>query len=144
MPVQSLPLPDIRSDIERVSTEVVSKAARFAAAILADVAGRRGAMNRRICALSPSMKVAGPAVTVEVRPGDNLMVHAALAIAKARDVLVADGKADRTSALTGVIMATQAKEMGIAGFIIDAAVRDVWGWPVCFWKIGVICHPPTI
>lgn len=126
MSVAALPMPYIRRNIDRVSPEVVKKAASFAASILADVAGRRGTMSGRIAALSPSMKVAGPALTVEVRPGDNLMLHAALAIAaQPGDVIVVDGKGDRTCALTGAIMMTQAQAMGIAGFIVDAAVRDV-------------------
>ncbi|CAJ0892086.1 4-hydroxy-4-methyl-2-oxoglutarate aldolase/4-carboxy-4-hydroxy-2-oxoadipate aldolase [Ralstonia sp. LMG 32965] len=70
------------------------------------------------------MKVAGSAVTVEVRPGDNLAIHAALAIAMPGDVIVVDGKGDMTCALLGEIMATQAKVSGIAGIVIDAAVRD--------------------
>lgn len=146
MSVKSMPLPEIRRDLERVSAEVVRKAALFQAAILADVAGRRGTMNGRISALSPLMKVAGPAVTVEVRPGDNLMLHTAVALAKPGDVIVVDGKGDRTCALTGALMATQAKAMGIAGFIIDAAVRDVeeireLGFPV--FSVGSNPNGPT-
>ena len=82
---------DIRRDFTRVSPDVVKKAAQYQAAILADVAGRRGTLNGRIRALSPSMKLAGPAFTVEVRPGDNLMIHAAMAMAKPGDVIVVDG-----------------------------------------------------
>jgi RraA family protein len=114
----------IKRDIERVSADLVRKASVFQAAILADVAGRRGTMNGRIGGLSPTMKVAGPAVTVEVRPGDNLAIHAALAIAKPGDVIVVDGKGDLTCALIGEIMSTQAKATGIAGLVIDGAVRD--------------------
>ena len=51
---------------------------------------RRGALHGRIAPLAPSMRFAGPALTVEVRPGDNLMIHAALAIAK-RIPLAGDG-----------------------------------------------------
>lgn len=61
----------ITRDIERVSPELVQAAARYRAAILADVAGRRGTVHGRVRPLSPKMKVAGPAVTVEVRAGDN-------------------------------------------------------------------------
>jgi 4-hydroxy-4-methyl-2-oxoglutarate aldolase len=43
------------------------------------------------------MQVAGTALTVEVRPGDNLMIHAAMSLAKPGDVLVIDGKGDQTS-----------------------------------------------
>lgn len=111
-------------DIERVSPALVEAAARFQAAILADVAGRRGTLNCRVKPLAPTMKVAGPAVTVEVRPGDNLAIHAALAVAKPGDVIVVDGKGDQSCALIGEIMATQAHATGIAGFVIDGAVRD--------------------
>ncbi|WP_250520579.1 MULTISPECIES: RraA family protein [unclassified Caballeronia] len=111
-------------DIDRVSPELVEAAAKFQAAILADVAGRRGTVHGRVKPLSPKMKVAGPAITVEVRQGDNLAIHAALAIAKPGDVIVVDGKGDVSCALLGEIMATQAKVSGIAGIVIDAAVRD--------------------
>ncbi|WP_027803233.1 RraA family protein [Paraburkholderia dilworthii] len=114
----------INRNIARVSPELVKAAARFQAAILADVAGRRGTFNGRVRPLAPTMQVAGPAVTVEVRPGDNLAIHAALAVAQPGDVIVVDGKGDVTCALIGEIMATQAHATGIAGFVIDAAVRD--------------------
>jgi 4-hydroxy-4-methyl-2-oxoglutarate aldolase len=138
--------PDIRQDIQRVSAEIVSKAAAFQASILADVAGRRGTLNGRISALSPSMKVAGPAFTVEVRPGDNLMIHAAMALAKPGDVLVIDGKGDQTCALMGEIMVSQCMELGIAGLVLDAAVRDseairALGYPV--FSVGSNPNGPT-
>ncbi|MGF6471478.1 RraA family protein [Paraburkholderia youngii] len=114
----------INRNIERVAPELVDAAARFQAAILADVAGRRGTVHGRVQPLARTMKVAGPAVTVEVRAGDNLAIHAALAIAKPGDVILVDGKGDISCALLGEIMATQAKASGIAGIIIDGAVRD--------------------
>jgi len=115
---------DIIREFDRVPQSVVRQASVFQPAILADVAGRRGAMHGRIQALRPRMKVAGTAFTVEVRPGDNLMIHAAMSLAKPGDVLVIDGKADLTSALMGTIMMTACKRLGIAGVIVDGAVRD--------------------
>lgn len=115
---------DIIKDFQRVSPDLVAQAAGFQAAILADVAGRRGAMHGRIQALRPRMQVAGAAFTVEVRPGDNLMIHAAMSLARPGDVLVIDGKGDQTSALMGTIMMTACKQLGIAGVIVDGAVRD--------------------
>ena len=115
---------DIRRDFLRVSPDLVAQAAGFQAAILADVAGRRGTMHGRIQALRPRMRVAGPALTVDVRPGDNLMIHAAIALAQPGDVLVIDGKGDQTSALMGTIMMTACRQRGIAGVIVDGAVRD--------------------
>jgi len=121
---QAAALPDVIKTFERVAPAVVEQAGRFPSSILADVAGRRGALSGRIAALAPSMRMAGPALTVEVRPGDNLMIHAALALAQPGDVIVVDGKGDLTSALMGEIMCQQAKALGVAGVVIDGAVRD--------------------
>ncbi len=117
-------LSDIRRDFERVSPEVVQKASQFASSILADVAGRRGALDARIAPLTHTTRMAGPAFTIEVRPGDNLMIHAAMAMAKPGDILVIDGKADRTCALMGAIMMNACKKLGFGGVILDAAHRD--------------------
>ena len=121
---QAAALPDVIRDIERVSVEVAKKAATYPSSILADVAGRRGALHGRIAPLAPSMRFSGPAITVEVRPGDNLMIHAAMAIAKPGDVIVVDGRGDLTSALMGEIMSQQCVALGVAGVVIDGAVRD--------------------
>src|SRR5689334_13705410 len=115
---------DILRDFERVSPDLVRQASQYQAAIIADVNGRRGALHGRIAALRPRMKTAGPALTVEVRPGDNLMIHAAMALARPGDVLVIDGKGDQTSALMGTIMMTACQQLGLAGVVIDGAVRD--------------------
>ncbi len=142
----SAPLSDIRRDFERVSPEIVRKASQFAASILADVAGRRGTLDGRIVAVSPALKMAGPAFTVEVRPGDNLMIHAAMSMARPGDILVVDGKGDRTCALMGSIMINACKKMNLGGVILDAAVRDIdelreLGFPV--YSVGTNPNGPT-
>jgi 4-hydroxy-4-methyl-2-oxoglutarate aldolase len=139
-------LADVRRDFERVSPDIVAQAAKYQAAILADVAGRRGTLDGRIAALSPSMKIAGPALTVEVRPGDNLMIHAAMAMAKPGDVIVVDGKGDTTCALMGAIMINACKVLGLGGVVLDAAVRDTdelreLGFPV--FSVGSNPNGPT-
>lgn len=121
---QAAAWPDVIRDFERVEATVVAQAAAFASSILADVAGRRGALHGRIAPLAPNMRFAGPALTVEVRPGDNLMIHAALAVAQPGDVIVVDGKGDLGSALMGEIMSQQAVALGVVAVVIDGAVRD--------------------
>jgi len=115
---------DIIKNFDRVPADIVAQAAQYQPAILADVAGRRGALHGRIKALRPRMKFAGTAFTVEVRPGDNLMIHAAMALARPGEVLVIDGKGDQTSALMGTIMMTACRQLGLAAVVIDGAVRD--------------------
>jgi regulator of RNase E activity RraA len=52
------------------------------------------------------------------------MIHAAMSLAKPGDVLVIDGKGDQNAALMGTIMMTACKQLGLAGVVIDGAVRD--------------------
>src|SRR4051812_23035004 len=139
-------LNDIRRDFTRVPSDVVKRASSFQAAILADVAGRRGTLHGRIAPVSPEMKCAGPAFTVEVRPGDNLMIHTAMTMAKPGDILVIDGKGDRTCALMGAIMINACKQLKIGGVVIDAAIRDSLelrelGFPV--FAVGANPNGPT-
>jgi len=117
-------LPEVIRSFERVSAEVVQQAGTFQAAILADVAGRRGTMHARVAPVHERMKLAGPAFTVEVRPGDNLMIHAAIALAQPGDILVIDGKGDQTAALMGTLMLSACKKRGLGGVIVDGAIRD--------------------
>jgi regulator of RNase E activity RraA len=117
-------LPEIVRDIQRVSFDVVQQAAGFQAAILADVAGRRGTMHARVAPVHERMQLAGPAFTVEVRPGDNLMIHAAIALAQPGDILVIDGKGDQTAALMGTLMMSACKKLRLGGVIVDGAIRD--------------------
>lgn len=67
----------------------------------------------------------GTAVTVRVRRGDNLAIHRAFDFCRPGDVMVIDGGGDTTQALLGEIMSTYAKAIGIAGLVIDGAIRDV-------------------
>lgn len=143
---EQVALPDIIRDIERTPSAIVHRAAAFSSSILADVAGRRGALHGRVAALSPTMRFAGTAITVEVRPGDNLMIHAAMAIAQRGDVLVIDAKGDQTSALMGEIMSQQCVALGISAAVIDGPCRDSeeirkLGFPM--FSVGTNPNGPT-
>ena len=138
-------LADVRRDFERVSPAVVAEAAKYQAAILADVAGRRGTLNA-VAPLDAAMRIAGPAFTIEVRAGDNLMIHAAMTMAKPGDVLVIDGKGDTSCALMGALMINACKVLQLGGIVIDGAVRDTdelleLGFPV--FAAGVNPNGPT-
>lgn len=67
----------------------------------------------------------GTALTVKTRNGDNLAIHAALKVARRGDVIVVDGGGDISQALIGEIILTHAESIGVAGFVIDGAIRDV-------------------
>lgn len=117
-------LPEVIREFERVAPKVIAKARTFQAAILSDVSGRRGTMHARVAPVDLKMVVAGPAFTVEVRPGDNLMIHMAIALAQPGDVLVIDGKGDQTAALMGTLMLSACKKLKLGGVVVDGAIRD--------------------
>jgi len=134
---------EIVRDFERVSPDIIRKAGTFAASILADVAGRRGTLDGRVQPLAPSMRLAGPAFTIEVRHGDNLMIHAAITMAKPGDILVIDGKGDRTCALMGSIMINTCAKLGLGGVVIDGAVRDTEELRALGFPVYAVCANPN-
>jgi len=69
-------------------------------------------------------RMVGTAFTVKTRAGDNLMVHKAIDMAAPGDVIVVDAGGALDNAIIGELMAGWAKKRGIAGFVIDGAVRD--------------------
>ena len=69
--------------------------------------------------------MAGTALTVRTRAGDNKAIHLALDLLRPGDVIVVDGGGDISRALIGEIMSSVAKMRGAAGFVLDGAVRDV-------------------
>ncbi len=74
------------------------------------------------------LRVAGTAVTVHTRAGDNLIIHRSFDFCRPGDVLVIDGDGDLTQALLGEIMATYAEKLGIAGLVVNGAIRDSYAF----------------
>ncbi len=124
---QAMSLPNINQSFERVSAAVVASRPRNSSRRFSPTfAGRRGALHGRIKALRPSMKLAGPAFTSRgFARGDNLMIHAALALAQPGDIAGHRWQGrPRLLALMGTIMMNAARQRGLAGVVIDGAVRD--------------------
>ncbi len=70
-------------------------------------------------------RLSGAALTVKTRPGDNLMFHKALDMAVPGDVIVVDAGGDLTNAMMGELMAHHAAALGLAGIVINGAIRDL-------------------
>jgi regulator of RNase E activity RraA len=70
-------------------------------------------------------RLIGTAVTVKTRAGDNQTLHKSFELLRPGDVLVVDGAGDLNQALVGEIMMSRARAIGVAGFVIDGAIRDV-------------------
>jgi RraA family protein len=110
---------------ERPSRALVAALAEMVTPHLSDNMSRLRAGGAGLRPLHRGGKLAGPAFTVRVTPGDNLMVHKAIDIAEPGDVIVVDAGGALEQAIIGEIMAAWAARRGVAGFVIDGAIRDV-------------------
>lgn len=108
-----------------VSADVVERFRTLPVANVSDSMNRMTAGGARLRPLHAGGVLAGPALTVKARPGDNLMLHAALDRAVPGDVIVVDGGGDLTNALIGELMIAYAAKRGVAGIVIFGAVRDL-------------------
>jgi RraA family protein len=117
----------IRRTISRPALEIVEKFKQFATPDISDLMNRLYAMASGIQNLVNDHAICGPACTVKVFPGDNLMVHKALDIAQPGDVVVVDAGATSMNGVIGDLVATKAKHRGIQAFVIDGLIRDLPG-----------------
>ena len=108
----------------KVDAVTVAKYKTLPLANISDCMWRMSAGGARLRPMHGGGVMAGPALTVKTRPGDNLMVHKAIDMAEAGDVIVVDAGGELTSAIIGELMATHAMTRGVAGFVINGAIRD--------------------
>jgi len=104
---------------------LIEKMYSFSSATLHEAMDRQGAMDCSIKPIKPGSKICGRAVTVKTHLGDNLMLHKALAMAEAGDIIVADTGMCTEAASWGDIMSVQAKYKGVSGLVLNGSVRDV-------------------
>jgi regulator of RNase E activity RraA len=114
----------VADGFSRPKDELVEKFRSIPTAIISDNMHRIFAGGTGLRPLHGDTVLCGSALTVRTRPGDNLMVHKALDIAKPGDVIIVDASGDMTNAIIGEIMLNYAISRGVAGFVIDGAVRD--------------------
>ena len=108
----------------QVSTSLIDAFRGLPVANISDCMTRMTAGGPRLRPMHKSGPMAGPALTVKCRPGDNLMIHKALTMAQPGDVIVVDAGGDLTNALFGEIMVATAVKIGVAGVVLNGAVRD--------------------
>ncbi|GHC28275.1 RraA family protein [Aidingimonas halophila] len=111
----------------QIDAGLIDRARRLPVANISDMMNRMDAGGAGIFPIhwsKESKSMAGTALTVRTRPGDNLIVHKAIDMARPGDVILVDAGGDLTTATMGEIMALLAKTNGVEGFVIDGAVRD--------------------
>lgn len=115
---------EIHARKRAVSAELTAKFRDIPVANISDCMSRMAAGGARLRPMHDGALLAGPALTVRTRPGDNLLVHKALSMAVPGDVIVVDAGGDLTNAIIGEIMTSYAATRGIAGIVINGAIRD--------------------
>jgi len=131
--------------VNRVAPELCARARDVTVADIHENSGPlayAGLMSSRLRRVSGG-SVAGPAITAFCRAGDNLMMHRALSLSKAGDVLVVVCQGESSGAVWGDLATRFAMKRGLAGVVVQGCVRDVdtvreLGFPVWATEISPI------
>jgi len=116
----------IRLDAERPDPATVTGFGAFETPAISDLMNRLYTMVPDIRPLTdPGLRILGPACTVRVYPGDNLMVHKSLDVARPGDVIVVAAGGSPMNAALGDLISTKARHRGVAGFVVDGFIRDL-------------------
>lgn len=108
----------------QASQEQLNQLRALGAATVYEAQGAKGALDNGMKPIDPTVRLAGPAFTVDCRPADNLMLHYAVQKARPGDVLVVDAKGFMEAGPWGDVLTIQAIKVGIAGLVINGCVRD--------------------
>ena len=112
--------------VQCASQQDVERFRGLPVAVVSDVMDRLVAGSAQLRPMHREGLLIGPVITVRTRPGDNLVVHKALDMAVPGDVVVVDAGGDLTNAIIVELMVAHAKKKGIAGIVINGAVRDLY------------------
>ncbi|HHX43348.1 MAG TPA: 4-carboxy-4-hydroxy-2-oxoadipate aldolase/oxaloacetate decarboxylase [Chloroflexi bacterium] len=134
-------MPTILRNVPRVPQDLINAYTPLDSATVYEAAGPAGAMDHTVRPIAWGQRACGNALTVRCHPGDNLMLHAAIAVAQPGDMIVADVGGLQDAGYWGEITTVAALARGVVGLVINGGIRDraaiverrfpIWSAGVC-------------